>query len=84
MKKTLGCEEPTQAPAEWLDEDELWFNCPINFINETAMSFLSKYDAYKNHMATPPDVDQQSAAYFEAVLYFESQLSHFVEIKTGK
>ena len=84
MKLTLGCETPTQAPVEWLDENEQWFNCPINFINESAMAFLSKYDSYKNGMAAPPDYGRQAASFFEAVKYFESQLTHFIEVKTGK
>jgi hypothetical protein len=84
MKLTLGCETPTQAPSEWLDEKEEWFNCPINFISGDCMNFLSKYDAYKNHFATPPDYEKQNAVFNEAVKYFESQVSHFTEMKTGK
>jgi hypothetical protein len=67
-----------------LDEKEEWFSCPINFISEGCVSFLSKYDAYKNYFATPPDYEKQSAAFNEAVKYFESQILHFTEIKTGK
>ena len=48
------------------------------------MNFLSKYDAYKNHFATPPDYEKQNAVFNEAVKYFESQVSHFTEMKTGK
>ena len=84
MKLTLGCEVPTKSGTQWLDEDEEWFNCPINFINESAMDFLKKYDAYKNNFATPPDYEKQSAVFNEAIKYFEGEVAHFTEVKTGK
>jgi hypothetical protein len=83
-KDSLGCENTTQTPAAWLDEDEEWHNCPIKFVSQSVIDFMEKYDSYKNKMATPPDFENQSAKFNSAVRIFESYLSKYNEMKQGK
>lgn len=83
-KDNLGCENPTQTPAAWLDENEEWYNCPLKFIPMSVIDFLEKYDAYKNSIASPPDFENQSAKFIIAVRYFENHINKYNRIKQGK
>jgi hypothetical protein len=84
MRETLGCEQPTQVPATWLEAEEEFYNCPIRFIPTCCYEFIEKYNAYKNKMATPPDYEKQSARFNQAVKVFENYLNQFIEEKQGR
>lgn len=68
----------------WLDADEDWYNCPLKFVNNSIYDFIMKYDSYKNGTATPPDFEMQSARFNQAVRFFDSKVSEFIEMKKGE
>lgn len=83
IRDTLGCEKPTQEPAHWLDENEAWYSCPIQFITQGCCEFMEKYDSYKSQLSTPPNYEKQSAKFIEGVKYYEHCLRKYTEMKQG-
>jgi len=81
-KGQLGCEEPTQTPAYWFDEDEEWWNCPLRFIPQGIYEFLEIYDSYKAGLSAPLEYDKQSAKFNMAVRAFNSYMVQFSEEKS--
>jgi len=54
LKKSWGCEEPSQH-AVWQDIDgEGFFSCPIKFIVPTVLYWYEEYRFYKEFGGTPP------------------------------
>lgn len=84
IKESLGCEHPTQTPATWLDENEEWFNCPIQFISQSVFAFFEKYDSFKNGLSMPLNYEDQIGKFNLAVKSFEYYLNKFTEQKQGK
>jgi hypothetical protein len=84
VKDNLGCEKPTQVPARWFEDDEEWFNCPMQFIPRSCYEFVEKYDAYKGQIASPPDFENQAAKFNAGVKAYEYYLGKFMAQKQGQ
>jgi len=80
----LGCDKPTQAPANWLEKDEEWYNCPLLFICQSANDFMVEYDMYCKGFAQPLPFGKQSSKFYDGVREYESLLRKFTIEKQGK
>jgi hypothetical protein len=83
IKENLGCDQPTQTPARWLDEDEEWYNCPMRFIPSSVVSFILEYDSYKDKWSTPPRYGDFGAKFLQAKIYLENCLNKYTAMKQG-
>jgi hypothetical protein len=56
----------------------------MRFVPASVSELLEKLDAYKNHMATPPDYEKQSAKFLYGVRAFEHYVKKYVDIVRGE
>jgi len=83
IQKSLGCFESLEIAANWLGDEDDFFNCPRKFIMQSSYDFLEKYDLYKSNFATPCDYEKQSARFLIAKKIFENFVNAFIELKKG-
>jgi hypothetical protein len=80
-KEVRGCDRPTQTPLELLETDEEWYNCPIKFVSKAVNEFYDKMQSYQDGLSTPPDFDQQSYKFNDALKLYKYYLGIFLERK---
>jgi hypothetical protein len=80
----MGCKKPLEIAAKWLEDEEEFFNCPMQFITVGTCDFLEKYDCYKKGTATPPDYERQSANFITAAGLLERSIDKFLKLKKGE
>jgi hypothetical protein len=69
FKKIWGCEKPAQE-AVWEDGENLFYSCPLQFIPDNILIFISEYN-YNKKYQTNKSYKKQSNRYVKAEKEYE-------------
>ena len=82
-KEYWGCDIPTQIPV-WEDEEDVFYNCPLQFIPNTVWDWAEEYGYNKSMPGTAHPFAKQSAKYLEFLHYYNIQMSRLRKKEDGE
>jgi hypothetical protein len=82
MRDVWGCEGPAEMQAATFADEEngmtiIYHSCPLRFIPDSVISFISHYDYIKNFSSVMPKYNDLSPRFKQALHFFENQLSTY-------